>query len=155
MLPALWVWSVKILGITVCNGRTATAEAQQFALAALLKLLMLTILFHHVSMENVIQFFVNCTYIAVKPPASHQTPFSRNSEMAVATVASIVDGIVVKTFGNLKQSLLVKEECPEMILQVERGFRVLILLILRPAPFEKVTILERLDVPIFHVRLVF
>ena len=75
--------------------------------------------------------------------------------MTVAAIASIIDGIVIKTFRNLKQSFLIKKECPEVILQVERGFRVLILLILCPALFEEVPIPLRLHVPCFHVSLIF
>ena len=75
--------------------------------------------------------------------------------MAVATVAAVVDGVLVKLLGYLEQSFLVKEERPEVIFQVESGVGVFIQLELRPTFLQELTIAQRLHVPSFHVGFVF
>lgn len=46
LFPALWVWSIEILGISIGYGGTASAEPEQLTLPALLKLLVLAVLLH-------------------------------------------------------------------------------------------------------------
>ena len=53
LFPALWVWSIEILGISVGYGWTATAETKQFTLLAFLKLLVLAVLLHTRPVEDI------------------------------------------------------------------------------------------------------
>ena len=119
--PALRVWGIEIFGISVGDGGTAATEAEQFALAALLEAFVLAISVHLRTVEDIVKFLIDRTHITLKAAAGHQAAFGRNGEMAVATVAAVVDGVLVESFGNLEESLLVEEERPEVILQVEGG----------------------------------
>ena len=80
---------------------------------------MLTIQIHLLSIEHFTELFIYRTYIAIEATASHQTPFGRNGEVAVTTIATIINDIIIKPLRNLKQSFLVEEERPQMILQVK------------------------------------
>lgn len=108
---------------------------------------MLAILFYVRTCPHIEHLFVYSADIAVKPSASHQPTFSRDGEVAVATVAAIVNRVIVKPFWNLEQALLVEEQCPEVILQIKSRIGVFVLLELRPAFFEEFTVALRLYVP--------
>ena len=67
--------------------------------------------------------------------------------MTVATIATTVDGIIVKVLWNLKESLFIEEEHPEMIFQVKGSVRLFILFIFSPAFLQQFFVTLRFYVP--------
>jgi hypothetical protein len=116
LFPALWVRSIEVFGIAIRNSRATSAETKKLTLAAFLETLVLTKLLHLFAVINFKHLFIYSTDVTIEATACHQPSLSRNSEMTVAAITSIIDGVVIKTFRYLKQSLLVKEECPKVIL---------------------------------------
>ena len=70
-------------------------------MAALLEVFVLAILFYVRTCPHIDHLFIYSADIAVKPSASHQPTFSRDGEVAVATVAAIVNRVIVKPFWNV------------------------------------------------------
>lgn len=73
-------------------------------------------------------------------------PVGRNRHVAVPTMATVVNRIVVQPFGNLEQSFLIEKECPQVIFKIERRTGILVLLEFPPDALQKVAVLQRLDV---------
>ena len=95
LFPALRVRGVEIVGISEGYCRAAATETQQFAFAAFLKALMLTIGIHLVTVIDIVHVFGDSADITLKTSASHEAPVGRDGEMAVAAVATVIDGIGV------------------------------------------------------------
>jgi len=123
-------------------------------MAAFLKAFMLTVPLHLFTVIHFKHLFIYSTDVTVKTAAGHESAIGRDSEMAIAAVAAVINGICVKTLRNLEQTFLIKKECPEVILKVECGLGILILLKFCPTRSKEVTIPIRLYVPCFHVSLI-
>ena len=76
-----------------------------------------------------------------KPTACHNIAVGLNCKVTVTAVTAIVDGFGVTLFGYLEQSLLIEEQCPKMVLQIEYGAGVFILCEFLPDTLKKITIL--------------
>lgn len=110
-----------------CNGWTAAAEAQQLTAAALLEALIDPILVHLRAGKKVIEVVgERIAYLAFHPPAGVAGTIAENGEMRIATVAAIIDDVVVRVVGWMEKSMLIQEQCPEMVFQAEIGVGVFV-----------------------------
>ncbi len=130
--------------IAVSHGRATSAEAEQLTLGAFLKLLILPILLHLFPLPDLMDRFAEkIAHFALETPAGHHGAVGLDGEMAVAAMATVVDCLRIAVFRYLEQSLLVEEECPEMIFEIEDCARILILLEFLPYPIEEIAIFHR------------
>lgn len=143
--------------IAVGNGRTTSAEAEEFALGAFLHLLVLAIEVLLFAMKNVVEW---CSYFIrtiseqtangrIKPAASHHLASRENRHVAVGTVAAVINGVFVQAIRNAIKTLFIEVKRPEVILEIEGCLAVLVLLITLPEGIEQGTIFKRLDVGAF------
>ena len=130
------------MGVAVGHGWASATKAQELALGAFLELLELAIGVHLLATIDVVdgrlQGVANGT---IEPATRHHLARRENGDMAITAMASVVDGVLVGLFGNLEQSLLVEEERPEMVFQVEGSPTILVLFKLFPHDFEEIAIL--------------
>ena len=89
------------MGVAVGDGGATATESQQFAVLAFLETLVFAVGVHLVACKNFIHRLVGRPDITLETAACHQSAFGRDSEMAVATVATVVDGILVQSFGDM------------------------------------------------------
>ena len=133
--------------ISVGHGRASAAEAEQLASCTLLELLVLTVGIHALAVIEVVDVFAEqVAHGAFQPPAGHHVTRRQYGHVAVGAMATVINRVVVQSFGNLEQPFFIEEERPEMVFQVERCAGVLVLLELLPDAFQEVSVLRRLDV---------
>lgn len=96
--------------ITGGNGRTPSAETQQFALAALLKVLINTILVHLLTREQVVKVIgQSIADLTLHAAASIAGAIAENSEMTITAVATIIDNVVIWIRLRVEKSVLIFE----------------------------------------------
>ena len=133
--------------ISVSDGRTSPAETQQFAAGTFLELLILAIGVHPFAVVYIVDVFPEyVSYRAFETTAGHHAARGQNRHVAVRTVATVVDSIIIQSVGNLEQSLFIEEECPKVVFEIERSAAVFVLLELLPYMLQKVPVLQRFDV---------
>ncbi len=94
--------------VAIGHGGASAAEAQEFAAAAFLELLVLAVGIHPWRCPQVVERCLEeVAHRAVEAAAGHHVAVGEDGEMAVAAVASVVDGVVVQLFGNLEAAYLV------------------------------------------------
>jgi hypothetical protein len=97
-LPALRVCGIEVSVLAACHGGAAPAERQQLAFAALLKLCIVTVLFHlaHPDIRQPIGEHIG-NLAVLYPAAGVHIPGGKDRQVAVAAVAAAVDGIITCT----------------------------------------------------------
>ena len=133
--------------VTVSYGGAAPTEAQQFATGAFFEFFVSAVSVHPLTVVYVVDMFTeHVAHLALEAAAGHYPARRQNRHVAVPTMATVVNRIVVQPFGNLEQSFLIEKECPQVIFKIERRTGILVLLEFPPDALQKVAVLQRLDV---------
>ena len=154
-LPALWVGGVEGMDVTESDGGTASAETQQFTLGAFLKAFVLAVGVHLRAVKDIAHILVHGADITVEPPARHQSPLGGNSEMAVATVAAVINSVLVQAIRDFPQALLIEIERPKVVFEVEGRAAIFMLFKLLPTSVKEFAVLLWLDMPCFFMGFIF
>lgn len=145
--PTLRVGRVEVVRISVGDGGASPAETQQFATGAFLEFLVLPVHVHFLSVVDIVDVLAeDIAHRAFETAAGHHITRGKNSHVAIPAMAAVVDRIIVQSVGNLEQPLFIQEKRPKMVFEVKRRAAVLILLKFPPDTFQKIPILQRLDV---------
>ena len=92
------------------NSRTATAESEKLTFGAFFEILIDAVFVHLRTGEQVIQIVGQCiAHLALHTPASIAGTVGEDREMTIATIASVIDDVVIGVFLRVKKTMLVFE----------------------------------------------